>query len=228
MRSILSGEGHAKLIGSPVTGCANARPAACSATPPSASTSRRAPGRRPARRAGPVGRRRPGADGRARPGGPGSGGSGRSRAGTRESHVDAAAEALEHPIAGDRPLAPALGHDRHAHPGARIAADRRVDHPLRRGAARPGRARGSAGSPCGAASCAVSPSYAAWVLASTSSPEVSLSRRWTIPGRRAPPTPAISGAWASAAAASVPSMRPRRDGSTMPAGLSTTSTCASS
>src|SRR3990170_3602405 len=60
------------------------------------------------------------------------------------------------------------------------------------------------------------------------SPDVPLSRRWTMPGRRGPPTPAISGACASAAAARVPVDRPAPGCVTIPAGLSTTRTWASS
>ena len=61
----------------------------------------------------------------------------------------AAAEALEHAEAGDRALASSLGHDRHAHAGARIAADRRVDRPSARRSA-PWARRDSAESRCGA------------------------------------------------------------------------------
>src|SRR5215467_9326318 len=49
-----------------------------------------------------------------------------------------------------------------------------------------------------------------------------------MPGRRGPPTPAMAGACASTAAASVPAERPAPGWTTMPAGLSTTSTWSSS
>ena len=43
---------------------------------------------------------------------------------------------------------------------------------------------------CAEASCATSDSRAAAVRATTSSPDVPLSRRWTIPGRFSAPSPA--------------------------------------
>ncbi len=45
--------------------------------------------------------------------------------------VRGAPEPLEHPVTGHRPLAPALRHDGHAHPRARVPSDRRVDDAFR-------------------------------------------------------------------------------------------------
>ncbi len=87
-------------------------------------------------------------------------------------------------------LAGMLGqvHHRHAQPLARVAADRRVDD-----AARPAPASGRAPiarywrATSRAAIIAPAPSMAARVRATTISPLVSLSRRWTIPARGSSP-----------------------------------------
>src|SRR5665213_3205432 len=73
------------------------------------------------------------------------------------------------------------------------------------------------------ARCAIS------VLATTIRPLVSLSSRWTIPGRRTPPIPArLAPQWAMSALTSVPSGLPGAGWTTSPAGLSMTMRCASS
>src|SRR5688572_19325836 len=53
-------------------------------------------------------------------------------------------------------------------------------------------------------------------------PLVSLSSRWTRPGRMVPPTVAMPGAWASSACASVPVFTPAPGWTTSPGGLSRT------
>ena len=63
--------------------------------------------------------------------------------------------------------------------------------------------------------------------ATTMTPEVSLSRRWTIPGRSSGPTPAISGKRARRALTSVPSLFPAPGWTTRPEGLSRTTISSS-
>ena len=72
---------------------------------------------------------------------------------------------------------------------------------------------------------------ARWVgssLATTRRPDVPLSRRWTMPGRRTPPTPERSVTWRRSALTRVPSGVPAPGWTTRPAGLSTTMICGSS
>ncbi len=80
-----------------------------------------------------------------------------------------------------------------------------------------------------AANCLASPSCATSVLATTNSPDVSLSMRCTMPGRATPPIPdKVPSQWCSSAFTSVPSGFPAAGWTTNPAGLSTTSKCWSS
>ena len=67
-----------------------------------------------------------------------------------------------------------------------------------------------------------SSSCAASCLATTISPDVPLSSRWTMPGRFSPPMPLRSSTWWSSALTSVPLACPAAGWTTMPAGLSTT------
>jgi hypothetical protein len=72
------------------------------------------------------------------------------------------------------------------------------------------------------ANSAARPWWAASFLATTSRPDVSLSRRWTIPGRLTPPTPdRLSPQWRISALTSVPAAWPGAGWTTSPAGLST-------
>ena len=80
-----------------------------------------------------------------------------------------------------------------------------------------------------AANCFARPSWATSVLATTRSPDVSLSIRCTIPGRATPPIPErLPPQWCSKAFTKVPSRFPAAGWTTRPAGLSTTSRCSSS
>src|SRR5581483_8590236 len=76
--------------------------------------------------------------------------------------------------------------------------------------------------------CPTRDSYAPAVRATTRSPEVSLSRRCTMPGRSAAPTPASSGWPASRPWTRVAVALPAPGWTTSPAGLSTTITASSS
>ena len=72
-----------------------------------------------------------------------------------------------------------------------------------------------------AANCLARPSWATSVLATTSSPDVSLSIRWTIPGRATPPIPdRLAPQWWSRALTRVRSRLPAAGWTTSPAGLS--------
>ena len=71
----------------------------------------------------------------------------------------------------------------------RRAGERGVDRPARAGAERRTRSRDSGARCCGRRIACASPSWARSCLATTSSPDVSLSMRWTIPGRATPPIP---------------------------------------
>ena len=64
-------------------------------------------------------------------------------------------------------------------------------------------------------------------LATSSRPDVSLSMRWTMPGRISPPTPERLSSRASSALTSVPDSLPAAGWTTMPEGLNTTATSSS-
>ena len=66
------------------------------------------------------------------------------------------------------------------------------------------------------------PGARASCLATTISPEVPRSSRWTMPGRISPPIPLKSCTWCSSAFTTVPPSCPAAGCTTMPAGLSTT------
>jgi hypothetical protein len=67
------------------------------------------------------------------------------------------------------------------------------------------------------------PWWAASVLAATITPEVSLSSRWTMPGRATPPMPdRLAPQWNSRALTRVPVSQPGAGWAAMPAGLSMT------
>ena len=70
--------------------------------------------------------------------------------------------------------------------------------------------------------CRASSSCAASCLATTISPDVPRSSRWTMPGRFSPPMPLRSSTWCSSALTSVPLAWPAAGWTTIPAGLSTT------
>ena len=119
--------------------------------------------------------------------------------------------------------------DCHALSVSRIARDRLVDGERDRRRCVPTRARHIAVR-CAAprdrraelAQCARS------VFATSSSPDVSLSRRWTIPARSSPLSPASAPPRPLSAFTSVPLQLPGAGCTTIPAGLSTTITCSSS
>src|SRR6266853_518562 len=71
-----------------------------------------------------------------------------------------------------------------------------------------------------AAKSAASRAWASSLFATTINPDVSLSRRWTMPGRLTPPMPArLSPQWARSALTSVRSRFPGAGWTTSPAGL---------
>ena len=89
---------------------------------------------------------------------------------------------------------------RHALAVDRMAADGGLDRALLRPWARPRPAPGRCGSRSWAANSLDSAWWARSFLATTMTPDVSLSRRWTMPGRRTPPMPdRLSPQWASRA-----------------------------
>ena len=231
--------GDSKRIAAPVTGWVKPRLAACSAWRGKAAERARRP------RGGHRRRRRP-ADARRRPCARGSGGCARSRAGTRPAPPPGPPppEPLQHPRPGHRRLAVVAQH-RHPLAVARMPADPPLDPEHRRpaprrcprgarAAARPGPAR--RGSPRGSAArgraprtARASPRCAASDFATTRSPEVSLSMRWTMPGRSRPPIPdSVPPQWCRSAFTSVPSGAPGAGCTTSPAGLSMTMRSASS
>lgn len=79
-----------------------------------------------------------------------------------------------------------------------------------------------------AANCAVRDWCAPSFLAMTRQPDVSLSRRWTMPGRSTPPMPERSPQWWSRAFTMVPSGLPAAGCTTMPLSLLMTTTSSSS
>ena len=107
---------------------------------------------------------------------------------------------------------------------AAVAADRGLDAPGR-DAGRRVRARGRCARARARRTSSTSASCASSERATTSSPEVSRSRRWTMPGPLRSSPPATMPASAST---SVPVARPAPGWTTRPAGLSTTSECSSS
>ena len=88
-----------------------------------------------------------------------------------------------------RPLAALARDDRHLLAVRRRAGERRVDRSRRRHRHARRRSPDSAARCCAWRTAPASPSCATSVLATTSSPDVSLSIRWTIPGRATPPMP---------------------------------------
>ena len=144
-----------------------------------------------------------------------------------EGQLGRAIEPLEHAVLGAR-RAP-VGDDGHlaADPGA-IAPDRGVDDAVRRLGMPPHERDVHAVSAACDANCSISASAACCVRATTSSPELPASSRWTMPGRCSSPTPTRSGYRASRPLTSVPSALPAPGCTTSPAGLSTTMTASSS
>ena len=118
--------------------------------------------------------------------------------------------------------------DRHALSVSRVARDRLVDRDPVAVEVSPAQRRvppddlAPPASPRRARRCARS------VLATSSSPDVSLSRRWTMPSRSSPPTSDSGPPRPLSAFTSVPLQLPGAGCTTIPAGLSTTSTSSSS
>ena len=127
-----------------------------------------------------------------------------------------------------RPRRPSRTDDRHALSVSRIARDRLVHRdpvavevpPAQRGVPADDLAPRCIAAP--STRCARS------VLATSSSPDVSLSSRWTIPSRSSPPTSDSGPPRPLSAFTSVPLQLPGAGCTTIPAGLSTTSTSSSS
>ena len=128
---------------------------------------------------------------------------------TRSSAAPSKRSTTRHEVRASRPRDGAHGHPLALH---RVAADRRRRSRRSRAPARRARAPGTPSRPCGARTGGASARWAASFLATTSRPDVPLSRRCTMPGRSTPPTPDRSGTWCSSALTSVPPARRRRGG----------------
>ena len=166
---------------SPVAGWSKARPAACRN---GRGTVER---RRGPRRRG----RRPPPGGRWRPGGPGSGGCDRSRGGSRAAPLGAGRSNARHLVAGAG-RAP-VGRRPPSWRGLAASGRSARRRGRRRPRARPTPAPGSAARPCATPAGRRGRRRRPAVRATTSRPEVPLSRRWTMPGRCGSPTAASSG-----------------------------------
>ena len=204
-----AGKGEAKASGRPDSGWANASSAACSAW-------RSMPSTGPAAVEAVADQR---------------------QAARRQVHPDlmrapgvqGAAQGAQGVVGGDPldvgPRRLARGDDRHAQAHLRIAADRRLDAERRRRRLAVGDRQVAAAEPRGRRSRAPAPSPRPAVLPTTISPEVSLSRRWTMPARG---SAALCGWRASRPLSSVPDQLPAAGCTTLPASLSMTSRSSSS